>query len=50
MENKKKIVNFDEYCPTCANASKKEEDSPCDDCLGNPVNGSSHKPVYYKQK
>ena len=45
-----KEVYFGEYCKTCENEKKKEEDDPCYDCLNNPVNEDSHKPIHYKEK
>jgi len=47
--NELKEVFFDVYCPTCRFYGKAEEDSPCDDCLDEPVNTNSHKPVHWKK-
>ena len=48
-ENPNKIVNFSKYCLTCVHSMKYEYEDPCHDCLQNPANVNSHKPVYYKE-
>ena len=50
MEDNYKEVYFGEYCKTCKYFKMNETDEPCDDCLNNPVNLDSHKPVRYKKK
>lgn len=50
MENEKKIVNFEKYCKTCKYKDVKEVKDPCNECLDNPVNDHSEKPVKYKEK
>lgn len=45
-----KEVYFGDYCKTCEYETKKEEDDPCYDCLNNPVNEDSHRPLHYKEK
>lgn len=50
MENNCKEVYFNEYCKTCEYENLTEEESPCDECLSNPVNLHSHKPVCWKEK
>ena len=45
-----KFVEFDKYCPKCVNKDKPETEDPCNDCLNNPVNLGSHKPVNFKEK
>lgn len=42
------IVEFGVWCPKCEHYEKKENESPCDDCLTEPVNAYSRKPVYWK--
>lgn len=49
-EEQYKEVYFNEYCSQCYFSDKKEEDSPCDECLEEPVNLYSHKPVKFKKK
>lgn len=50
MVNEYKEVRFDEYCMTCEHETKKEDEDPCDECLNNPVNLYSKKPVNWKEK
>lgn len=45
-----KIVKFDQYCKTCAYKETPESEDPCNECLNNPVNLYSHKPVKWKEK
>lgn len=44
-----KEVYFDQFCKTCKHGGKPESEPPCDDCLENPVNLYSHKPVKYEE-
>jgi hypothetical protein len=48
MESKDKFVDFQKYCKTCEHQSKSESEDPCWDCLTNPVNTNSQRPVNYK--
>lgn len=50
MVNSEKEVYFSEYCKTCKYEKNAEEDEPCDECLQEPTNAYSHKPVYWKEK
>ena len=50
MEDAYKEVYFGEYCKNCKHWEKKENEEPCDECLENPVNLYSHKPVNYEEK
>ena len=47
-----KIARFDIWCCQCKHEHDREDDveSPCWDCLAEPVNSYSHKPVYWKKK
>lgn len=45
-----KEVYFDQYCKTCKHEKVLEVDTPCDECLSNPVNQYSHKPVKYEER
>ena len=45
-----KEVYFHEYCETCKFKDVKDTDDPCNECLGEPANLHSHKPVNYKPK
>lgn len=49
MEDTMKEVYFDKYCKTCANYGKAESEDPCYDCLNEPENANSHKPVKYEE-
>ena len=52
--NDTKEVFFHEYCPKCEYGDVDEDhmnpDDPCWDCLHEPMNVDSHKPVYFKAK
>lgn len=48
--NHEKIVEFGEYCGTCKHEDLPESEDPCYDCLENPVNIDSHKPVKWEPK
>ena len=51
MDNdERKEVYFDKYCHMCVGCDKKEDEEPCCDCLEEPVNLYSHKPVKFKSK
>lgn len=47
MEYRFKEVYFDNFCALCKYKDNKESEPPCDDCLNEPVNENSHKPVYF---
>ncbi len=49
MELYEKEVYFGEWCPKCVNHDKPETEDPCWDCLDNPMNIESHKPLYFKE-
>lgn len=50
MEEIYKEVRFDKYCRTCEYGQIKEYEDPCNDCLNEPINTYSHKPVNWKEK
>ena len=50
MQTTMKIVDFHQYCPLCIHSEVKETDMPCDECLEYPVNESSRKPIYFKER
>lgn len=50
MEYIDKIVDFKKYCETCEYKDTKEVEDPCNECLDNPVNAHTTKPVNYKKK
>ena len=43
-----KFVDFYKYCSTCKHYEKRMDEDPCDECLENPVNLHSQKPVKYE--
>ena len=47
MESKRKEAWFWMYCKHCKNSGIKDDEDPCDECLGQPYNEDSHKPVNY---
>lgn len=50
MEIKDKIVRFDKYCKDCEYYDLNEAYDPCNECLNNPSNQNSQKPVNFKKK
>lgn len=48
--NGMKEVYFDKYCKTCQHSKLEESEKPCDECLSEPVNLYSHKPVKWEEK
>ncbi len=50
MEPMTKEVYFHLYCKDCKYFDKKDIEDPCNDCLGEPYNIDSHKPLYFKEK
>lgn len=45
-----KEVYFEKYCKTCEHWGKTPAEDPCCDCLDEPVNQYSHKPVRYEER
>lgn len=50
MDEDYKEVYFHEYCKTCKYEKTKEKMSPCADCLEEPTNLYSHRPVKWEPK
>ena len=50
MEQKEKIVAFDIWCPKCKHRDKSESQDPCYDCLAEPINTDSRKPVKWEER
>lgn len=44
-----KEVYFNEYCKTCKNKDLDEKKDPCFECLSEPMNLYSHKPVRWEE-
>lgn len=49
MDTGMKEVYFDQYCKTCMHLGVPEELDPCAECLEEPFNQDSHKPVRYEK-
>lgn len=49
MNNDYKEVYFDKYCPKCKNFTKFMTDDSCNECLSEPTNLHSHKPVRFEE-
>ena len=49
-ESHYKEVYFHDYCCICEHLSLGGHQDPCCECLGNPMNIDSHKPVNFKEK
>lgn len=50
MVDQYKEVYFGEYCKKCEYFNKDSDQEPCNQCLEEPVNSYSHKPVKWKEK
>ena len=50
MQTETKEVYFATYCPLCKNQALPETEDPCNECLTEPVNIESHKPVNFEEK
>lgn len=44
-----RIVDFETYCKTCKHHKLEEKLDPCNECLDNPVNEDSEKPVCWEE-
>lgn len=49
MEYDYKEVYFAQYCKTCKYKDVDDTKDPCNDCLSEPCNLHSHKPVKYEE-
>ena len=47
--NNKKEVFYAEYCGTCKHYMEPETCEKCNDCLNQPYNYDSHKPINYER-
>ena len=48
MDDKRKFVDHNRYCALCKHKDLEENQDPCWDCLTEPVNWNSAKPVKYE--
>lgn len=44
-----KEVYFHLYCKRCKHKDVKDNEEPCEECLSNPINLYSHKPVKFDE-
>jgi hypothetical protein len=45
-----KEVYFDQYCRKCEHRDKEGTDEPCEECLSEPLNWNTHRPIKYEEK
>lgn len=45
-----KEVHFHEYCKSCRYKRIEHTEDPCDECLSEPINLNTHRPVKYEKK
>lgn len=50
MQHIEKFVDYKKYCETCKHKDVDEVKDPCHECLSEPVNIHSQKPVKYEEK
>ena len=50
MNEQNRFVDFYTYCPKCSHWTKKDAEDPCNECLSEPTNGYSAKPVRFEEK
>lgn len=43
-------VDFNTHCPTCKYADLDEVKDPCNECLSEPANEGSTKPIKWEEK
>lgn len=48
MEYLRKEADFFTYCNQCKHKEKRDIEDPCNECLGEPGNYHTHKPVYFE--
>ena len=44
-----KFVRFDIWCPACVDAKTPDSEPICNECLSQPVNTNSTKPINFRQ-
>ena len=49
METIYKEVDFKQYCKSCKDSEVKEVDEPCNECLSEPMNVYTSKPIKWKE-
>lgn len=48
MDSREHIVEFDKYCEHCIYKDHPDDVTPCHECLTEPVNTDSRKPVFFE--
>lgn len=43
-------VLFNQYCKKCKHYGKKEAEEPCFECLEEPLNFETRKPIKFEEK
>ena len=49
LDHEYKEVHFNEYCKLCKHKDVKDVEDPCNECLDNPINLHSRKPVKFEE-
>ena len=50
MEIKEQFVEFDKFCPKCKHYKKLESEEPCWECLNEPYNLYTNRPVKFEEE
>ena len=50
MQSKYKLVDFHLYCDKCKHKKLEASEEPCNECLGEPANEDSHKPIKFEEE
>ena len=50
MDEDYKMVEYHKYCETCKHKGLKENEEPCAECLDNPLNMYTDKPIKFEEK
>lgn len=50
MDEQEIIVDFCKWCSKCAHEKKKETENPCFECLDEPTNLNTDKPIHFEEK
>lgn len=50
MDNRMKIVRFEEYCPKCEHCRTDEIKDPCNECLNYSVREDTRQPLNFVKK
>ena len=49
-ETDNRMVRYDLWCDKCKHKTINENDEPCEECLSNPINTHTEKPVKFEEK